>query len=60
MTANHSTDDEIEMSTFGPWTLFKSMVTDNRTRQSHLDYFLEISYPLIHQTSLPFFARCHK
>lgn len=52
MTANHSTDDEIEMSTFGPWTVFKSMVTDNRTAQSDLDYFLVIPYPLIHQTSL--------
>ena len=30
MTANHSTDNEKEMPTFGPWSVFKSMVTDNR------------------------------
>ena len=48
MTANHSPDDESEMPTFGPWTVFKSMVTDNRTIQFDLDYFLVIPYPIIH------------
>ena len=45
MAANHSNDDEIEMSPFGSWKVFNSMVTDKRTIQSDLDYFLVIPYP---------------
>ena len=45
MASNHSNNDEIETPPFGSWTVFNSMVTDNRTIQSDLDYFPVIPYP---------------
>ena len=45
MVANHSNDDEIEMSPLRSSTVFNSMVTDNRAIQSDLHYFLVILYP---------------
>ena len=39
MAANHGNDEEIEMSPFESWSVFKSMATDKRTIQSDLDYF---------------------
>ena len=44
MASNHSNNDEIEMPPFGSWTVFNSMVTDNCTIQSDLDYFPVILY----------------
>ena len=45
MAANHSNDDEIEMSPFGSRTMFNTVVTDKRTIQHGLDYFPVIPYP---------------
>ena len=49
LAANHSNDDEIEMPSFGSWTVFNSMVTDKRTIQSDIDYF---PVNLTHETYL--------
>ena len=45
MTANHSNDDEIEMSSFGSWTVSNSVVTDKHTIQSDLEYFPSNTLP---------------
>ena len=45
IAANHINDNEIEMPPFGSWIVFNSMVTDNRTIQSDLDFFPVIPYP---------------
>ena len=45
MAANEINDDEIKMPPFGSWIVFNSMVTDNRTIQSDLDYFPVVPYP---------------
>ena len=31
MAANYSNDDEIDMTPFGSWTVFNSVITDKRT-----------------------------
>ena len=45
IAANYINDNEIEMPPFVSWIVFNSMVTDNRTIQSDLDYFPVIPYP---------------